>query len=122
MKTIRLALLGCLISAVLFAADVTGKWTAEVPGRGGQTRQVTLNLKADGEKLTGTIGGPAGDTEISDGKVDGGNITFTVTREFNGNTIKMNYAGTVSGDEIKFKVSREGGEGRNMEFTAKRAQ
>ena len=40
-----------MLSAVIFAADVTGKWTAEVKGRGGQTREVSMNLKADGEKL-----------------------------------------------------------------------
>lgn len=118
---IRLVLLACLAAAVSFAADATGKWSAEMAGRGGQTRTVTMNLKADGAKLTGTIGGPQGDTEITDGKVDGDTITFVVTREFQGNSVKMNYTGKVAGDEIKFKSVREGGEGRAQEFTAKRS-
>ncbi len=117
----RLVLLSSLLAVAAFAADATGKWSAEVPGRGGQTRQVTMNLKADGAALTGTIGGPQGDTEITNGKVDGDTITFTVTREFQGNSVKMNYTGKVSGDEIKFKQEREGGEGRTQEFTAKRS-
>jgi hypothetical protein len=33
---------------------VTGKWTAQVPGRDSQTREQTFNLKEDGEKLTET--------------------------------------------------------------------
>ena len=119
---LRLALFSCLLAVSAFAADVTGKWTAEVQGRGGQTRTMNMNLKADGATLTGTVGGPQGDTEITNGKVDGDNVSFTVVREFNGNTVKMNYKGTVSGNEIKFKSTREGADDRPpQEFTAKRS-
>jgi hypothetical protein len=58
---------------------------------------------------------------ISDGKIDGDQVSFTQTMEFNGNTMKMIYKGTISGDSIKFTRTREGGEGRAQEFTAKRA-
>ncbi|HVT92680.1 MAG TPA: hypothetical protein VHD76_07540 [Bryobacteraceae bacterium] len=121
MKT-RLALLGCLLAVAAWAADVSGKWTAQMPGRGGDTREVTFDLKADGAALTGTVSNPRGGaTDISDGKVDGETVSFSVVREFNGNQIKMNYTGKVEGDEIHFKVEREGGQGRSREFTAKRA-
>ena len=123
MKTFRFVIMGALLAVSLWAADPTGKWTAEMQGRDGNKREVTMNLKADGDKLTGTVGGPMGDTDITDGKVDGDNISFTVVREFNGNQMKMNYKGAVSGDQIKFKVARDGAqEGRTMEFTAKRSQ
>lgn len=118
---IRLTLLSCLFALAALAADVSGKWTAETQGRGGQTRTVTMTFKADGSNLTGSISGPRGETEISDGKVDGDTVTFTVVREFNGNTMKINYTGKVSGDEIKFKTEMQGGQGRTMEFTAKRS-
>mgnify|MGYP001547868497 FL=1 len=121
MKT-RLALLGCLLAVAAWAADVSGKWTAQMPGRGGDTREVTFDLKADGAALTGTVSNPRGGaTDISDGKVDGETVSFSVVREFNGNQIKMNYTGKVEGDEIHFKVERDGGQGRSREFTAKRA-
>jgi hypothetical protein len=42
--------------------------------------------------------------------------------EFNGNSMKFIYTGTVSGDEIKFTRARDGGDGQAQEFTAKRAQ
>jgi hypothetical protein len=103
------------------AADLTGKWTAQVPGRGGQTREATYTFKADGNTLTGTISGPRGDMEISDGKIDGDQISFTQTLEFNGNTMKFLYKGTVSGDAIKFTRTRDGADGPPQEFTAKRA-
>jgi hypothetical protein len=115
-----------LAAVAAFAADVTGKWTAQVPGRGGQTREVTFNLKADGEQLTGTITTPRGDTDISDGKVNGDQISFAQTMEFNGNSMKIVYKGKVSGDSIEFtrEFKREGddGQAQSTTFTAKRAQ
>ncbi|MGA3072507.1 MAG: hypothetical protein ABSG56_02335 [Bryobacteraceae bacterium] len=111
-----------LLTLTALAADISGKWTAQVPGRGGQTREQTFNLKADGNTLTGTVSGRGGDMPIADGKIDGDTISFTQTMEFNGNTMKLVYKGTVSGDEIKFSRTRDGGEGQAQEFTAKRAQ
>ncbi len=120
MKT-RLLLLACVCGALAWAADATGKWTADMPGRGGESRQMTMNLKADGDKLTGTVSGRMGDTEISDGKVAGDQISFAVVREFNGNSIKLLYTGKVAGDEIHFTVKRDGTDAAGREFTAKRA-
>jgi len=109
-----------LAAVAVFAADVSGKWVAQVPGRGGQTREVTFNLKADGNNLTGTVSGRQGDVQISDGKIDGDNISFNQVMEFNGNSVKLIYKGKISGDEIKFTREREGGEGQPAAFTAKR--
>lgn len=113
-------LLALAISA--FAADPTGKWAASMPGRGGNTMTVTFNLKADGDKLTGTVSGMRGDTDISDGKVDGDNVSFSVVRQFNGNTFKTNYKGALEGDTIHFTMVREGGNGAGGErkFDAKK--
>jgi hypothetical protein len=110
-----------LLTLTALAADVSGKWTAQVPGRGGQTREATFNFKADGNMLTGTVSGRQGDMPIADGKIDGDRISFTQTLEFNGNSIKFLYKGTVSGDEIKFTRTRDGDDGQPQEFTAKRA-
>lgn len=123
MKTFWIVLAGILAATLIWAADVTGKWTAEVPGRGGEAMTVTMNLKADGNTLTGTVSGRRGETEISDGKVDGDNISFSVVREFNGNQFKQNYKGTVQGDTIHFTVTMEGGMGggQSRKFDAKRA-
>ena len=108
--------------AMAWAADISGKWVAQVPGRGGQTRETTFNFKADGAKLTGTVSGMQGDNPISDGKVDGDNISFTVVNSFNGNEVKLLYKGKVAGDEIKFTRTRDGGTQPPQEFTAKRAK
>jgi hypothetical protein len=95
---------------------------AKVPGREGQTRDVTYNFKVDGGKLTGTYTGFGGqERPIENGKVAGDTISFTSKVEFNNNSFVINYTGKVSGDEIKFTSKREGGEGQTREFTAKRA-
>ena len=110
-----------LLATSLVAADVSGKWSAQVPGRNGETREQIFNLKADGEKLTGTMSaGRGGEAPIADGKVSGDIVSFSMTREMNGNTIKWTYTGTVSGNEIKMK--RAGGQGEPREFVAKRAK
>src|SRR5260370_11768750 len=86
-------------SFALIAADVSGKWTFEQPGRGGNPgRPVTITLKADGAKLTGSVpgfargGGEAPPpTEITDGKVDGNNVSVTVKPAFNGTPTMPKY-------------------------------
>lgn len=123
MKTSRftyLSLFLLLAGISAFAADVSGKWVAQVPGQGGQMREVTFNLKADGGQLTGTVTTRRGDLPITDGKVDGDHISFSQVMEFNGNQVKINYKGKVSGDQIEFTREREGGEGQTAQFTAKR--
>lgn len=113
-----------VLLTVAYAADVDGKWTAQVPGRQGNTQEVTFNLKAEGDKLTGTMSGRQGDMPISDGKISGKDLSFNVVREFNGNSIKLVYKGVLSGDEIKFTRTMEGGQGggQAQEFTAKRVK
>jgi hypothetical protein len=96
----------------LLAADVTGKWVAEQPGRnGGPPRQTTFDLKADGTKLTGTMlggggrGGAPTPIEITDGKIDGDKVSFTVKRETPNGAMETKYNGTVSGDELTLKFT-----------------
>ncbi len=103
-----------------WAADVSGQWVAEVPGRQGQTQTMTFTFKVEGEKLTGTITTPRGETPISDGKIQGDEISFAQVLEFGGNQMKFLYKGKVVGDEIRFTREREGGQGRAREFVAKR--
>lgn len=110
------------MGAPALAADATGTWKWSVE-RNGQTFETTLKLKQDGEKLTGTISG-RNNTEnpIEDGKVSGENVSFKVTREFNGNKIVFTYQGKLSGDTIKgeTKFEREGEETKR-DWEAKRS-
>ncbi len=112
---------------VALAAGVDGKWVGQIPGRDGAMQETVITLKAEGEKLTGTITGRGGETAISDGTIKGDDVSFKVVREFNGNKFTMAYKGKLAGDEIKFTRTFEGeGPGGQapppLDFTAKRAK
>jgi hypothetical protein len=99
-----------LLLASAWAADISGKWAAETQGRQGP-QTTTFTFKVEGAKLTGTVSGRQGqpDSEISEGKIDGDNISFVVKRMGGPNQdmeMKTTYKGVVSGDEIKFTVER----------------
>jgi hypothetical protein len=112
----NLGIVMLLLAAVAVAADLSGKWTGEVPGRQA-AGTATFLFKVDGDTLTGTMTGPQGrEVQIQDGKVSGDKISFSTQ----GGQAKILFEGTVSGDTIKMTRKREGGEGR--EFTLKRAQ
>jgi hypothetical protein len=100
------ALLVLLASA--WAADVTGKWVAQVQGRQGMSEN-TFSFKVEGTSLTGTLTNPQGETAITEGKVSGDEISFVIVRKFGENEMKILYKGKVAGDEIKFTREFQGG-------------
>jgi len=102
-----------LFAGVALAADVTGTWNATTQGPDGQEMKLVFHFKQDGEKLTGTVEGPAGEVPITEGSINGDAIAFTVEV----GDMKIVHKGTVTGDEMKLKV--EIGE-QTMEMTAKR--
>jgi hypothetical protein len=110
--------LAALTLWVSFAADIDGKWTTQVEGRNG-TRTETLTLKADGNTLTGSMQGGRGQgVDISNGTIDGNNVSFSVVREFGGNQITQQYKGTLSNGELKLTMS--GGRRGPVELTYKK--
>jgi hypothetical protein len=116
LKTIWVA--GFAIAAITvtaLAADVSGKWSGQVPSSG-DAMAATFTFKVDGDKLTGTMTGPQGEVSLQEGKVSGDQISFTTT----GGNAKILFQGTVAGNEMKMTRTREGGQAR--EFTLKRAQ
>jgi hypothetical protein len=120
MKTKWLLPLTILIFALTAAAaDVTGAWkgTAQTPNG---SIERTFNFKVDGNKLTGdTSSDMFGKSVIEDGKVDGDNISFTITVSFQGNEGKVNYSGKVKGDQIDFTVEIPT-LNQTVQYTAKR--
>jgi len=107
--------------------DPTGKWTWTMPGRnGGPDRKSTLDLKVDGAKVTGKISSPGRDgqateTEIADGKLKDGELSFSVTREWNGNKMTAKYNGKVAAEKITGKISIDrNGEAMTRDWEAKK--
>jgi len=115
MKRFMLALFAT--AALSFGADIDGKWVAKMESPNG-TREVVMNFKADGAKLTGTVSGRQGDTPIEDGKIDGENVSFTVTRKMQDREFKTNYKGVLKGGELKLQFQMRD---NTVEMTAHRA-
>lgn len=99
----RISLLGILSLLPLAAlADVSGTWTATFDTQVGE-QSYTYMFKVDGMKLTGMAKSANGEVEITDGKVDGKEISFVENLDYQGMPLKITYKGMMtSDDEIKF--------------------
>ena len=103
----------------LCAADVAGTWKASVETPNG-TIEATFVFKVDGSKLTGTASSPMGEAPISDGKVDGDDVSFNVVRSRDGQEFKLAYKGKVKGNEMMLKLTVPGMD-QEFEITAKKS-
>ena len=114
-----LLILIAVFAAPALAADVSGTWKATAEGPNGSMER-TFVFKVDGSKVTGeTTSSIFGKSTITDGKVDGDNVTFTITVKFQDNEMKLNYKGKANGNEIKFTVENPNG-GPSIEWNAKK--
>ena len=104
-----------LLAGFASAADIDGKWTGEIVG---QNMQIAFTFKAEGTTLTGVHIVNGQETPIKDGKIDGNNISFTVTLDLGGES-KILHKGTLSGDQIKMTYEMMGQPG---EILVKRAK
>lgn len=112
------------VSVARAADSATGTWTWEFKRpNSDQVITTTLKLTQDGEKLTGTISGRNNsENPIEDGAVKNGEVSFQVTREFNGNKFVQKYKGTVKGDTITGKIEFErNGQAQSRDWTAKKS-
>jgi hypothetical protein len=99
----------------------TWKWTVE---NNGQTREITLKLKLDGDKLTGSVVRRNNqETAIEDATYKDGEVSFKVTRDRNGQKTTTKYTAKVSGDTLKGKSETDrDGQTQSRDFEAKRAK
>jgi uncharacterized protein (DUF2147 family) len=124
---IRMATVICVlaVAGMVRAEDKpnpTGTWkyTAEVNG---QSIDVTIKLKLDGDKLTGTVTVLDMETKIEDSKYKDGEVSFRVNREMNGNKFTTKYNRKIMGDTFKGKRELErDGQTNTREFEAKRSK
>jgi len=97
------------------AADIDGKWMVQVKGKRGEVTE-TLMLKANGNQLTGTIQGRRGAAPISEGMMNGTNVSFKVTRARKEKKVTQQYKGTLSGGELKLTMTGPKGGTRDLLF------
>ncbi len=104
------AVLGLML-ATAWGADIAGTWKGERPGMGGQPMELSFTFKVNGSEFTGTSSAMGNENPISEGKINGDEISFVVKVDMMGNEMKINYKGKVSGDEMRLTMRMEGGMG-----------
>ena len=116
-----LPVLIALFAFSALAADISGNWKATAEGPNGALER-TFTFKQDGTKLTGeTTSSFTGKSTITDGKVEGDTVTFTIMAKIGDQDVKLNYKGKIAGGEIKFTSEMAGGGGNPpIEWTAKK--
>jgi hypothetical protein len=110
-----------LLALSAFAADISGNWkgTADTPN--GKFER-TFTFRVVGTKVTGETNSQLfGKSMITDGRIEGDDLTFSISVKFQDNEMKVNYKGRVNpeGNEIKFTAEAQDG-GLTVEYVAKR--
>ena len=119
MQLFRLAILTLATAALSLAAEVDGKWVGELNTPNG-AMELTMQLKADGETLTGTVTTQMGDQTIKEGKIKGDELSWFTVVERDGNSMKIMNKAKVTGSEMKVTITIEGRD-FSMEYTAKKS-
>jgi hypothetical protein len=120
MNWMRLVFLTIVVALCAPAADLTGTWKAVFLGPQDHwpktVGEMTFELKSTDATVTGKahVGSWPGDTEISDGKIEGNRISFTVlgnspwkSRGPQGEASgypRLRFTGTVEGDQMKLSL------------------
>ena len=118
-KVLLSVVAGLVISMLVFAADITGTWTASFDTQIG-VQNYTLTFKVEGNKLTGHVKSQYSDTDIQEGTISGDDISFVENLTYEGTPLRIVYKGKISGDEIK--LSRNVADIATEEAVAKRAK
>jgi hypothetical protein len=123
----------CFITVAAFAADAspTGTWKWTQAGRGGVPgveRSMKLELK-EGRLSGKLLAWKMGDTEvpdvsITDASFKDGVVAFSISREFNGNTMVLKYSAKLEGDKLTGSIAFPDRDGavQKIELNATRAK
>ncbi len=82
------------------AANAGGKWNLTIEAQG-QKLPVTLTLKQDGGKVSGSLDSMLGKGEITDAKISGDKFTGTAKTQIQGQAVDLSINGTIDGDKMK---------------------
>src|ERR1044071_3200319 len=104
------------------SATAAGTWKWVIVTENGDSHDLTLKLKQDGEKLSGVVILGENEVPISDGLLKDNEITLKVSREQDGQKQVSKFKGTLEGDSIKGNIDSDwSGEMRKYAWNAKRS-
>jgi imidazolonepropionase-like amidohydrolase len=88
------------------AAGVSGTWNLKITLGAQGDKNATLTLRQEGERLSGGIQGDLGSAQIANASIGtAGDIKFTATVSVGGVATELNFAGTVTGNEMRGTVT-----------------
>jgi hypothetical protein len=121
-RTIAAMIVTLAFAGLARAEDANGKWNSEFDSGVGH-QKYTFTLKVEGMTITGTahrdVDGEISDSKLTDGKIDGDKITFVETLKRDDQDIRVEYKGTIKGDEIT--LTRAVGDFATNDIVAKRS-
>lgn len=97
-----------LVTSIAFAQSVDGKWTTGLHACGPDGQIITLTLKSDRSKLTGTLYGIQ--PIPLEGSIEGNTLKIKLkVMTATGGELLLNYNAILDGDEIQFTYQSETG-------------
>ena len=104
----RSVLFGLLAAGAVAAADLTGIWTGQAPGRRDQMEDLAFQFKVEGQMVTGKLFGDEFDLPIEEGVLTGDQVRFvvTTTNYYSGNKTQTAFTGTIRGSELELTRER----------------
>jgi imidazolonepropionase-like amidohydrolase len=85
------------------AVDVSGKWSAVVSSQMGDM-DMTISFEQEGTNVTGSFESEMGTWKISDGILQGNELSFNISATIMGESMEMAFLGTVEGDSLEGTV------------------
>ncbi len=101
------------------SVNVTGKWNMIAEGDG-QSMPVMIELKQDGETITGTFSSHIGNGTVPSGNISGNTITAIAIIEVQGQKVELKLKGKINGDKMSGSLS--GAMLPRITFTATKAK
>jgi hypothetical protein len=105
LRRIAIMLLAIALSPIGATADapnISGVWKASFDTQIGK-QEYTYTFSVKGSQLTGHAKSANGDTEITEGKIEGSKVSFVENLSYQGMPLRIAYTGTVvSPDQIDF--------------------
>jgi hypothetical protein len=112
-RILGLCAAGFLLTLTALASDITGIWSGQLTDRNGDIQDLSFRFNIKDNVLSGKMYGDNESIPIEDARIDGNEITFSVTTELNGSITKFIYSGQINGDELTL-VRRRGGVRNNV--------
>ncbi len=88
-------------------ANAAGNWTLTINSPAG-TMNAPLSLLVNNETVTGEIGSPSGTVAISNGKLNGNELSFTYSINFDGQQLTIAAKGKIEGNAINGSMETMG--------------